>query len=118
MPQPKAAIRFTWCRAWSLVESVGWGGRDRTYECRNQNPVPYHLATPQRCKPRGAQTRASRLLAHLTINNIPQWMTRQTLRDHAAHRRRQPLQHFARRGFVLELREHAGARSRHAGTAE
>src|SRR3954447_10108432 len=26
---------------------VGWGGRDRTYECRNQNPVPYHLATPQ-----------------------------------------------------------------------
>src|ERR1043166_492550 len=25
----------------------GWGGRDRTYECRNQNPVPYHLATPQ-----------------------------------------------------------------------
>ena len=26
----------------------GWGGRDRTYECRNQNPVPYHLATPQR----------------------------------------------------------------------
>jgi hypothetical protein len=27
---------------------VGWGGRDRTYECRNQNPVPYHLATPQK----------------------------------------------------------------------
>src|SRR5688572_1828436 len=26
---------------------TGWGGRDRTYECRNQNPVPYHLATPQ-----------------------------------------------------------------------
>ena len=25
----------------------GWGGRDRTYECRDQNPVPYHLATPQ-----------------------------------------------------------------------
>src|SRR3989338_346979 len=25
---------------------TGWGGRDRTYECRNQNPVPYHLATP------------------------------------------------------------------------
>ena len=26
----------------------GWGGRIRTYECRDQNPVPYHLATPQR----------------------------------------------------------------------
>ena len=25
----------------------GWGGRDRTYECRDQNPVPYRLATPQ-----------------------------------------------------------------------
>ena len=31
-------------------ERDGWGGRDRTYECRNQNPVPYHLATPQRSK--------------------------------------------------------------------
>ncbi len=26
---------------------VGWGGRTRTCECGNQNPVPYHLATPQ-----------------------------------------------------------------------
>src|ERR1700709_2404165 len=26
---------------------TGWGGRDRTFECWNQNPVPYHLATPQ-----------------------------------------------------------------------
>lgn len=25
----------------------GWGGRDRTSEWRNQNPLPYHLATPQ-----------------------------------------------------------------------
>ena len=32
---------------WPAAKS-GWGGRDRTYECRNQNPVPYHLATPQR----------------------------------------------------------------------
>src|SRR6266576_6051166 len=29
------------------ISKNGWGGRDRTYECRNQNPVPYHLATPQ-----------------------------------------------------------------------
>src|SRR5215217_4387272 len=26
---------------------TGWGGRIRTYECRIQRPVPYHLATPQ-----------------------------------------------------------------------
>ncbi len=25
----------------------GWGGRIRTYECRYQKPMPYHLATPQ-----------------------------------------------------------------------
>jgi hypothetical protein len=26
----------------------GWGGRIRTHECRDQNPVPYRLATPQK----------------------------------------------------------------------
>ena len=26
----------------------GWGGRIRTSAWRNQNPLPYHLATPQR----------------------------------------------------------------------
>ena len=56
----KLIIRYT---SWRLLSSkpgysktmvemlalmkAGWGGRDRTYECRNQNPVPYHLATPQ-----------------------------------------------------------------------
>jgi hypothetical protein len=29
------------------VES-GWGARIRTWEWRNQNPLPYHLATPHR----------------------------------------------------------------------
>src|SRR5574340_1559541 len=26
---------------------TGWGGRDRTCECRNHNTMPYHFATPQ-----------------------------------------------------------------------
>ena len=26
---------------------LGWGGRVRTFAWRNQNPLPYHLATPQ-----------------------------------------------------------------------
>src|SRR5450830_1627620 len=26
---------------------AGWGGRNRTSEWRNQNPLPYRLATPQ-----------------------------------------------------------------------
>ena len=30
------------------IESVGWGARIRTWEWRNQNPLPYHLATPHR----------------------------------------------------------------------
>ena len=25
----------------------GWGARIRTWECGDQNPVPYRLATPQ-----------------------------------------------------------------------
>ena len=38
--------------------SACWGARIRTWEWRNQNPLPYHLATPQRrlaCR-RGART--------------------------------------------------------------
>ena len=38
----------------------GWGGRDRTFECRNQNPVPYHLATPQRKTVSECVTRTTR----------------------------------------------------------
>jgi hypothetical protein len=30
-----------------LDNTDGWGGRDRTSEWRNQNPLPYRLATPQ-----------------------------------------------------------------------
>jgi hypothetical protein len=28
-------------------KTAGWGARIRTWEWRNQNPLPYHLATPQ-----------------------------------------------------------------------
>src|SRR5438445_5988392 len=31
----------------SCFKKLGWAGRTRTYECGNQNPVPYHLATAQ-----------------------------------------------------------------------
>src|SRR5437773_9645929 len=33
--------------AHNLSWHFGWGGRIRTYGCRIQRPVPYHLATPQ-----------------------------------------------------------------------
>ena len=29
------------------ARSFGWAGRDRTCEWRDQNPLPYHLATAQ-----------------------------------------------------------------------
>ena len=33
--------------AYPIISSLhGWGGRTRTSECRDQNPVPCHLATP------------------------------------------------------------------------
>jgi hypothetical protein len=31
----------------NLPTLAGWGARIRTWEWRNQNPLPYHLATPQ-----------------------------------------------------------------------
>jgi hypothetical protein len=31
----------------SQLGGLGWGARIRTWEWRNQNPLPYHLATPQ-----------------------------------------------------------------------
>ena len=34
-----------------VIERVGWGARIRTWEWRNQNPLPYHLATPQNARP-------------------------------------------------------------------
>jgi hypothetical protein len=34
----------------NFFRKVGWGGRIRTYEWRDQNPLPYHLATPQHRK--------------------------------------------------------------------
>ena len=41
------------------MRPAGWGARIRTWEWRNQNPLPYHLATPHR-RP------ASRISARLT----------------------------------------------------
>src|SRR6187431_548675 len=42
--------------AWPNAGMAGWGGRDRTSEWRNQNPLPYRLATPQQAEPERART--------------------------------------------------------------
>jgi hypothetical protein len=50
-PFPKCAQKFGWEESYFSNEfsalTPGWGGRDRTSEWRNQNPLPYRLATPQ-----------------------------------------------------------------------
>lgn len=32
---------------WFHYQMTGWGARIRTWDCRYQKPMPYHLATPQ-----------------------------------------------------------------------
>ena len=39
----------------------GWGGRIRTSAWGNQNPLPYHLATPQLTCPESGGTIAARI---------------------------------------------------------
>src|SRR3954465_14931217 len=39
----------------------GWGARIRTWEWRNQNPLPYHLATPQGSTAFGQARNTSRM---------------------------------------------------------
>jgi hypothetical protein len=46
--QLKKALYFA---GFSATQKVGWGGRDRTSVWRNQNPLPYRLATPQSAAP-------------------------------------------------------------------
>jgi hypothetical protein len=46
--------------------SAGWGGRDRTSEWRNQNPLPYRLATPQLTRT-GGRTGYRRFLQVLPV---------------------------------------------------
>ena len=43
----------------------GWGGRIRTSECRNQNPVTYRLSTPHE-KPFTTQVCRAAMLAGST----------------------------------------------------
>ena len=48
---------------------AGWGGRDRTSEWRNQNPLPYRLATPQQA-PGNDRTQAVRKTPLLRCRSI------------------------------------------------
>ena len=46
--KPTLAVFFRlYPRDITLSRVAGWGARIRTWEWRNQNPLPYRLATPQ-----------------------------------------------------------------------
>ena len=46
--EPQILLKNQEVRSQNLTSvQSGWGGRIRTYECRHQKPMPYHLATPQ-----------------------------------------------------------------------
>ena len=50
---------------------AGWGGRDRTSEWRNQNPLPYRLATPQQaCRQARDHSRAVVLRQRRSIGGV------------------------------------------------
>src|SRR3954470_18230468 len=85
-----------------LSLQTGWGGRDRTYECRNQNPVPYHLATPQKT---------------LVILR-PQRMSLQAPRHKTAHVCRQLCQRPSGLNFTIECAKDTGPGSGHASVTK
>ena len=49
------AVLRAGCEVSRTAGMPGWGGRDRTSEWRNQNPLPYRLATPQQAEPERAR---------------------------------------------------------------
>jgi hypothetical protein len=44
---PLGKREISWREGHGRPDRSGWGGRVRTSEWRDQNPLPYHLATPQ-----------------------------------------------------------------------
>ena len=77
---------------------AGWGGRIRTSEWRNQNPLPYHLATPQYRRIAAGSPAAGRKIAAQTAPSND---------DAAIHAHRAPIimcrrGHAMRRGLVEE----------------
>src|SRR5260370_1157230 len=63
----------------SVLEKTGWGGRIRTSEWRDQNPLPYHLATPQLGKQPTTGFSRSAILQARASHSVPEPESLQTL---------------------------------------
>src|SRR6266513_3873133 len=109
---------FVWCSRKSCLtpKKNGWGGRDRTYECRNQHPVPYHLATPQRSFERRwrnpLRVRSSTRLFR-RLRECAQRMACERANDASFDLLRQMPQRLVRFICARERCKHATARSGH-----
>ncbi len=98
-------------------DGAGWGGRIRTCEWRNQNPLPYHLATPQRCGPLGTRLTgtgvpisASREAGNRVTEPVPK--TPVTAQGSASTARGEPARIGAARPRHRRPRHHPGSRRR------
>src|SRR5271166_5649460 len=58
-------------RATADPPGLGWGARNRTWEWRNQNPLPYRLATPQHQRARGPYRQSVTLATTATRCRAP-----------------------------------------------
>src|SRR5205085_5042830 len=67
------ALNAAACHQARQVSKTGWGGRIRASEWRDQNPLPYHLATPQHPSllPSAPSRRGWEAGAHLTPPHPP-----------------------------------------------
>ena len=74
------------------VGSPGWGGRIRTSAWGNQNPLPYHLATPQQSQARHPEAGLGRGSPGPASNSAPR----------AVYRHRAGVS-TAKAGFVREI---------------
>jgi hypothetical protein len=69
-PPFPARPRVSW-GVWPTARVAGWGGRDRTSEWWNQNPLPYRLATPQQAgSERAGRGRAASFRQRRSIGGV------------------------------------------------
>jgi hypothetical protein len=97
---------------------TGWGGRIRTSEWRDQNPLPYHLATPQNSARPLQGPLTLRNYRQRSIEGRPIYTTRHEARPLIRHARRDA---FGRRAARTPGRHtsrcHSAARLRPASRA-
>src|SRR6185312_5488780 len=107
LPADTVPPRVTWSTDHHLNRILGWGARDRTWEWRDQNPLPYRLATPQIQNLQG--------LSPLRFEPHHQRRSVAAPGHETSPARRQQRVYALGRRLVRECREHAGPRTGETG---